>query len=64
MSTTITISRETKEILEMLKGNKTWDEFLREVAEELVKKRREEARRALAQLLESENLGRAEWTRY
>ena len=64
MSTTITISRETKEILEMLKGSKTWDEFLREVAKELVKKRREEARRALAQLLESENLGRAEWTRY
>lgn len=63
MSTSITISRETKEIL-MLKGSKTWDEFLREVAEELVKRKREEARRALAQLLESESLGRAQWTRY
>ncbi|MEM0464303.1 MAG: hypothetical protein QXP31_08365 [Pyrobaculum sp.] len=64
MSTTITISRETKEILEVLKGSKTWDEFLREVAQELVKRRREEARRALAQLLDSEYLGRAQWTRY
>lgn len=64
MNTTITISKETKKLLEMLKGNKTWEEFLREVAEELTKRKREVARKALAQLLDTEDLERARWTRY
>ncbi|WP_148683071.1 hypothetical protein [Pyrobaculum ferrireducens] len=64
MSTTITISRETKALLEALKGSKTWDEFLRELAQEAVKRRREDARKALAELLEEEAVERARWTRY
>ncbi|MGC9051075.1 antitoxin VapB family protein [Pyrobaculum sp.] len=64
MSTTITISRETKALLEALKGGRTWDEFLRELAQEAVKRRREDARRALAEMLEEEAVERARWTRY
>jgi len=30
--TTITISLKTKKLLERIKGNKTWDSFLRELA--------------------------------
>jgi formate dehydrogenase maturation protein FdhE len=50
--------------LEALKGDKTWDEFLREIAEEIMRKRREEARRELARLLEAEEVERAKWSRY
>ncbi len=64
VSTTITISRETKALLEALKGGKTWDEFLRELAREAVKRRREDAGRALAEMLRGEALERARWTRY
>jgi len=64
VSTTITISRETKALLEALKRGKTWDEFLRELAQEAVKRRREDARRALAEMLEEEAVERARWTRY
>jgi predicted CopG family antitoxin len=64
VSTTITISRETKALLEALKGGRTWDEFLRELAQEAVKRRREDARRALAEMLEEEAVERARWTRY
>ncbi|AET34048.1 hypothetical protein P186_2664 [Pyrobaculum ferrireducens] len=51
-------------MLEALKGSKTWDEFLRELAQEAVKRRREDARKALAELLEEEAVERARWTRY
>ncbi len=64
VGTTITISRETKALLEALKGDKTWDEFLREIAEEIMRKRREEARRELARLLEAEEVEKAKWSRY
>ncbi|MCD6349091.1 MAG: hypothetical protein J7L91_05625 [Candidatus Korarchaeota archaeon] len=47
MSTTITIRRETKELLAALKGKKTWDEFLLELAEDY---RRRKARKALEKL--------------
>lgn len=43
MSSTITVSKRTKEILVRLKGNRTWDNFLLELAEEYRRKRAEEA---------------------
>ena len=46
-TTTITVSRETKELLESLRGNMTWDEFLKKLALEL---KRERARRAIESL--------------
>ncbi|RLE50093.1 MAG: hypothetical protein DRJ31_02485 [Candidatus Methanomethylicota archaeon] len=46
-TTTITVSRETKELLESLRGNMTWDEFLKKLALEL---KREKARRAIESL--------------
>ncbi len=51
MPTTITISEETKELLAKLKGDKTWDELLLELAENY---RREKARKALEELREIE----------
>ncbi len=42
--TTITVSRETKRMLERLKGEKTWDEFLLEMAFEYRKVKAEKAR--------------------
>mgnify|MGYP000380218453 CR=1 FL=1 len=47
MSTTITVSRETKRLLDSLRRGRTWDEFLRELALEYRKAR---ARRALDEL--------------
>ncbi len=47
MSTTITISRRTKDLLARLKGDKTWDEFLLELARDY---RRIKAQEALEQL--------------
>ena len=49
MSTTITLSRETKEMLQRLKGNKTWDEFLLELA---LKEQRTRMEKALKKLRE------------
>ncbi|RLE73541.1 MAG: hypothetical protein DRZ80_06270 [Thermoprotei archaeon] len=39
MSTTITVSRETKRLLDLLRKGRTWDEFLRELALEYRKVR-------------------------
>ncbi len=47
MSTTITVSRKTKELLAKLKGEETWDEFLLKLAEIY---RRERAKKALEKL--------------
>lgn len=47
MPTTITVSRETKELLAKLKGDKTWDKFLFELAENY---RRERTKKALEEL--------------
>jgi len=49
MSTTITLSKETKEMLQKLKGNKTWDEFLLELA---LKEQRTRMEKALKKLRE------------
>lgn len=53
MTTTIPLSRELKEVLERLKGNMTWDEFLESLIYEVFKIRRERNRRELAKLFES-----------
>jgi len=50
--TTITVSAETKELLEKVKGDETWDEFLRRVALDMLRERREKVRRRLGELLE------------
>ncbi len=47
MPTTITISKETKEMLSHLKEDRTWDEFLRDMLEAY---RRENLKRALTKL--------------
>jgi len=52
--TTITVSYETKHLLEKIKGEETWDTFLRKIAVETLKKRRENIREKLAELLEVE----------
>jgi hypothetical protein len=62
MDTTITVSMETKKLLEKLKGDETWDSFLRKIALDEIKKRREENRKKLAELL-VEDVGRAVWAR-
>jgi len=62
METTITISIETKKLLEKLKGKETWDSFLRRIALEELKKRRKENRAKLAELLVDE-VRRAKWAR-
>lgn len=54
MSTTITVSIETKKLLEKIKGDRTWDAFLRELALEILESRRERVRRELNELLELE----------
>ncbi len=50
MSTTITISKRVKEILTKLKGNRTWDSFLLELAEEYRRRRAEEALKRLRRI--------------
>ena len=50
MSTTITLSRETKKLLDELRKDKPWDEFLREIA---LKLREEKRREALKKLRET-----------
>ena len=49
MSTTITIKRSTKALLEKLKGDESWDELLIRLA---IKESYERAKRALAKLRE------------
>jgi len=51
MPTTITISGETKEVLERMKGRKKWDVFLKELSEECMNVKRERIRRELKKLL-------------
>lgn len=43
MSTTITVRRDTKELLNRLKGEMSWDDFLRKLALEEYEKRVNEA---------------------
>ncbi len=53
-ATTITVSVETKLLLERVKGDETWDSFLRKVALERLESKREEVRKRLNELLEME----------
>lgn len=50
MPTTITMSRNTKEALENIKGRKSWDALLRELAEEHSKVKRAKVRKELKAL--------------
>jgi len=52
--TTITISAKTKQALEALKGDESWDEFLLRLVAEFQRMTRERNRRRLAELLEAE----------
>jgi len=52
--TTITVSRETRELLSKLKGRETWDSFLKRLALEELKKRKDKVREELERLLELE----------
>lgn len=48
--TTISVRPETKRLLASLKGDKSWDEFLLELAEDLRRRKLEEALRKLRQI--------------
>ncbi len=50
MVTTITISEQTKEMLMKYKGERSWDEFLRELAEILGRIKSEERKRKIKEL--------------
>jgi len=52
--TTITVSRETRELLSKLKGRESWDSFLKRLALEELKKRKDKVREELERLLELE----------
>lgn len=52
--TTITISVKTKQVLESLKGNRSWDEFLLELVAEVQRIKREKNKRKLSELLKAE----------
>lgn len=54
MPTTITIEEETKELLKTLKGNRDWNSFLKNLAEEYISIKREAIRKRLKELLEEE----------
>uniref|UniRef100_A0A7C1CCZ0 VapB-type antitoxin n=1 Tax=Thermofilum adornatum TaxID=1365176 RepID=A0A7C1CCZ0_9CREN len=50
--TAIRVSRETRDLLLKLKGKKSWDSFLREIALAEIQKRRKIVREKLEELLE------------
>ncbi|MHA1609122.1 MAG: antitoxin VapB family protein [Candidatus Njordarchaeales archaeon] len=54
--TTITIRSETKTLLEKLKGNKSWDEFLLEVYYMLTRKEKIDALEKLREIVRREDL--------
>jgi len=54
--TTITIRSETKALLEKLKGNKGWDEFLLEVYYMLTRKEKIDALKRLREIVHREDL--------
>ncbi|MDN5358172.1 MAG: hypothetical protein PWP76_15 [Candidatus Diapherotrites archaeon] len=61
--TTIPIRKETRKILEPLKGNRTWDEFLLELAE-LKRKELKKDLKLLRELVDTDKIERAEtWAR-
>jgi len=53
-ATTITLSVETKRLLERVKRDETWDSFQRHFALERLEAKREEVRKRLNELLEME----------
>ncbi|WP_456328445.1 hypothetical protein [Archaeoglobus sp.] len=51
MVTTISVREDVKKLLEEIKGNKDWNTFLKELAEEYIAIKREKVRRKLRELL-------------
>lgn len=51
MSTTIPVSRRLKKVMERLKGEMTWEEFLEMLIHEVMNVKRERARARLRELL-------------
>jgi len=61
--TTIPVRPETRKLLEPLKGRKTWDEFLRELAE-LKREKLKEDLKKLSEIVDADKVKRAEsWAR-
>ena len=61
--TTIPVRPETRKMLEPLKGEKTWDEFLRELAE-LKREKLKDDLKKLGEIIDVEKIKRAEsWAR-
>ena len=60
--TTIPVKKETRLILEPLKGKKTWDEFLLELIELKKEKMKEDLAR-LKKLINVDEIRRAKWAR-
>jgi len=54
--TTIPISKETKELLDKLRGKKSWDKFLRELVEENMRLKRVIAAQKLEKMFTEEEL--------
>ena len=54
MVTTISVDEEVKKLLESLKGDKDWNSFLKELAEEYATFKREKVRKELKELFEAE----------
>jgi len=50
--TAVRVSRETRDLLLKLKGKKSWDSFLRDIALAEMQKRRQKVRKKLEELLE------------
>ena len=66
MVTTISVKEEVKKLLEEIKGDKDWNTFLKELAEEYLAIKREKIRRRLRELLvidDFEELRVKGWTR-
>jgi len=64
--TTISVKEEVKKLLEEIKGDKDWNTFLKELAEEYLAIKREKIRRRLRELLvidDFEELRVKGWTR-
>ncbi len=66
MVTTISIREDVKKLLEEVKGDKDWNTFLKELAEEYIAMKREKVRSRLKELLiidDTEELRVKTWAR-
>jgi len=66
MVTTISVKEDVKKLLEEVKGDKDWNTFLKELAEEYIEMRRERIRSKLKELLtidDAEELRVKKWVK-